>query len=56
MYTLKSRRLEIMVHDVEKKMKASTTDDEIIKLQQVKHQLDIAKVSINAFLGRIIVK
>lgn len=55
-YTLKSRRLEIMVHDVEKKMKASTTDDEIIKLQQVKHQLDIAKVSINAFLGRIIVK
>ncbi len=56
LYTLKSRRLEIMVHDVEKKMKASTTDDEIIKLQQVKHQLDIAKVSINAFLGRIIVK
>jgi DNA primase len=55
-YTLKSRRLEIMVHDVEKKMKASTTDDEIIQLQQVKHQLDIAKVSINAFLGRIIVK
>jgi DNA primase len=55
-YTLKSRRLEIMVHDVEKKMKASTTDDEIIQLQQVKHQLDVAKVSINAFLGRIIVK
>lgn len=55
-FTLKSRRLELMVHDIEKKMKESTSDDEIIQLQQMKHQLDKAKVNINAFLGRIIVK
>lgn len=55
-YTLKSRRLEIMVHEVEKKMKESTSDDDIIQLQQLKYELDKAKISINAFLGRIVVK
>jgi DNA primase len=55
-YTLKSRRLEIMVHDVEKQMKACTSDDEVIQLQQTKYQLDKAKISLNAFLGRIVVK
>ncbi len=55
-YTLKSRRLEMMVHDVEKRMKESTSDDEVIQLQQTKYQLDKAKISLNAFLGRIVVK
>ncbi len=37
-------------------MKESTSEDDIIQLQQLKYELDKAKVSINAFLGRIIVK
>lgn len=55
-YTLKSRRLEIMSDDIDKQMKESSSDEDIIILQQTKAELLKAKVSINKFLGRILVK
>ncbi|MCE9539293.1 MAG: toprim domain-containing protein [Bacteroidetes bacterium] len=55
-YTLKSCRIEIMINDINKQMKDCTSDDEIIQLQQVANQLLKAKISLNAFLGRIVVK
>ena len=55
-YTLVSRRLELMIFDVDKQMKEAKGDDEVISLLEIRHQLNQSKVSINSYLGRIIVK
>lgn len=54
--TLKACRLEIMLHDVKRKMKESASEEETNHLLQLAYQLNITKVSINKILGRILVK
>lgn len=55
-YALKSRRLEMMIHDIQKKIKEKPLEEELIALMQTQHQLLEAKKTFNALLGRIIVK
>ncbi len=55
-YALKSRRLEIMIHDIQKRLKENPQEEEMITLMQTQHQLLEAKKVFNALLGRIIVK
>ena len=55
-YTLASKRLETMIHDVEKQLKDCVKDEEIIQLQQLKMGLDKHKKEINLYLGRIVIK
>jgi DNA primase len=55
-YTLASKRLETMIHDLEKQIKETEKDDEVIQLLQVKMQLDKHKKDINFYLGRIVIK
>jgi DNA primase len=55
-YTLASKRLETMIHDVEKQIKESAQYEEIIQLQQIKMGLDQHKKEINSYLGRIVIK
>ncbi len=55
-YALKSRRLEIMIHDIQKRLKENPPEEELVQLMQTQHQLLEAKREFNALLGRIIVK
>jgi DNA primase len=55
-YALKSRRLEMMIHDIQKRLKENLLEEEIFTLMQTQHQLLEAKKTFNALLGRIIVK
>lgn len=55
-YALKSRRLEIMIHDIQKRLKEKPEEEEMITLMQTQHQLLEAKKIFNALLGRIILK
>jgi DNA primase len=55
-YALKSRRLEIMIHDIQKRLKEKPEEGEMITLMQTQHQLLEAKKVFNALLGRIILK
>ena len=55
-YALKSRRLEIMIHDNQKRLKEGPPEEELITLMQTQHQLLEAKKTFNALLGRIVVK
>jgi DNA primase len=55
-YTLASKRLETMIHDVEKQLKDCVKEEEIIQLQQLKMGLDKHKKEINLYLGRIVIK
>ncbi len=55
-YALKSRRLEMMIHEIQKKIKENPPEDELMALMQTQHQLLAAKRTFNALLGRIIVK
>jgi DNA primase len=55
-YALKSRRLEMMIHDIQKRIKETPPEEELMTLMQTQHQLLEAKKTFNALLGRIIVK
>jgi len=55
-YALKSRKLEMMIHDIQKRLKENPPDDEMMALMQTQHQLLKAKKTFNELLGRIIVK
>jgi DNA primase len=55
-YALKSRRLEIMIHDIQKRLKEKPEEKEMLTLIQTQHQLLEAKKTFNALLGRIILK
>lgn len=55
-YSLKSRKLEMMIHDIQKRLKENPPDDEMMTLMQTQHQLLKAKKIFNELLGRIIVK
>ncbi|MES2284754.1 MAG: DNA primase [Bacteroidota bacterium] len=55
-YALKSRRLEMMIHDIQKQLKENPPDDEMMTLMQTQHQLLKTKKELNILLGRIVVK
>lgn len=55
-YALKSRKLEIMIQDNQKRLKENPPEDEMMTLMQTQHQLLEAKKMFNALLGRIVVK
>ena len=55
-YALKSRKLEMMIHDIQTKLKDQPEEDELMTLMQTQHQLIEAKKTFNALLGRIILK
>ena len=55
-YALKSRRLEIMIHDIQKRLKENPAEEEMLTLMQTQHQLLEAKKVFNGLLGRIILK
>jgi len=55
-YALKSRRLEMMIHDIQKRLKENPPDEEMMTLMQTQHQLLKTKKELNVLLGRIVVK
>ena len=55
-YALKSRRLEMMIHDIQKRLKENPPDEELMALMQTQHQLLKTKKDLNVLLGRIVVK
>ena len=55
-YALKSRRLEMMINDIQKQLKENPTEEEMMILMQTQFQLLQAKKEFNKLLGRIIVK
>ncbi|HEY0030976.1 MAG TPA: DNA primase [Bacteroidia bacterium] len=55
-YALKSRKLEIMIHDIQKRIKENPPEEELMTLMQTQHSLLEAKKVFNALLGRIVVK
>ncbi len=55
-YALKSRRLEMMIGDIQKQLKENPTEEEMMTLMQTQFQLLQAKKEFNKLLGRIIVK
>jgi DNA primase len=55
-YALKSRKLEMMIHDIQKKLKENPPEEEQLTLIQTQHELLQAKKTFNALLGRIVLK
>jgi len=55
-YSLKSRKLEMMIHDNQKRLKEGPPEEEMMTLIMTQVQLLEAKKTLNALLGRIIVK
>jgi DNA primase len=55
-YALKSRRLEIMIYDIQKRLRENPAEDEMLTLMQTQHQLLEAKKVFNGLLGRIVLK
>jgi DNA primase len=55
-YALKSRKLEMMIQDNQKRLKENPPEDEMLTLMQTQQQLLEAKKIFNAMLGRIILK
>jgi len=55
-YALKSRKLEMMIHDNQKRLKENPPEEELITLIQAQQQLQEARKMFNALLGRIVVK
>ncbi len=55
-YALKSRRLEMMIHDIQKRLKENPAEEEMVTLMQTQHQLLEAKKVFNNLLGRIVLK
>ncbi len=53
---LKSRRLEMMIYDIQKKLQEKPSEEEQIQLMQTQHHLLEAKKTLNSLLGRIVVK
>ncbi len=55
-YSLKSRRIEIMIDDIQKRLKDNTNEEEYIELIQLHQNLLKAKKEFNSLLGRVVVK
>jgi DNA primase len=55
-YALKSRKLEIMIYDIQKRLKEKPPEEELMTLMQTQQQLLEAKKVFNALLGRIVLK
>jgi DNA primase len=55
-YALKSRKLEIMIQDTQKRLKENPPEEEMMTLMQTQVQLLEAKKMFNALLGRIVLK
>ena len=55
-YALKSRKLELMIHDIQLKLKENPPEEEMLTLMQTQQQLLQAKKTFNALLGRIVLK
>ncbi len=55
-YALKSRKLEIMMHDIQKRLKENLPDSEIIQLLQTHKLLKDAFIEFSSHLTRVIVK
>ncbi len=55
-YALKSRKLEIMIYDIQRQLKENPPEEKMILLMQTQHQLLEAKKTFNSLLGRIVVK
>jgi DNA primase len=55
-YSLKSRKLEMMIHTIQKKLKENPPEEELIQLLQTHQSLSEAYKTFNNLLGRIIVK
>lgn len=55
-YALKARKLEIMIQDIQKRLKENPPEEEMLTLMQTQQQLLEAKKVFNALLGRIVVK
>ncbi len=55
-YALKSRKIEMMIYDNQKRLKENPPEEELIALMQTQQQLLEAKKVFNGMLGRIVVK
>jgi DNA primase len=55
-YSLKSRKLEMMIHNIQKKLKENPPEEQLIPLLQTHQSLLEAYKAFNNLLGRIIVK
>ncbi len=55
-YALKSRKIEMMIVDIQKQLKENPPEEETMALIQTQHSLLEAKKTFNKLLGRIIVK
>lgn len=55
-YALKSRKLEMMIHDIQKRLKENPPEEELMTLMQTQFSLLEAKKVFNNLLGRIVVK
>jgi DNA primase len=55
-YALKSRKLELMINDIQKQIKENPPEEEIMVLIQTQNNLLNAKKEFNKLLGRIVVK
>ncbi|CAN5418974.1 DNA primase [soil metagenome] len=55
-YALKSRKLEIMIHDNQKRLKENPSEEEMMALMTTQQALLEAKKVFNSYLGRIVVK
>ena len=55
-YALKSRKLEMMIHDIQKKIKENPAEEELMTLMQTNKSLLEAFKVFNGLLGRIVVK
>ncbi|MBA3705076.1 MAG: DNA primase [Bacteroidetes bacterium] len=53
---LKSRRLEMMIQDIQKQLQEGVSEEKQIELMQTQHHLLQAKKILNSLLGRIVVK
>lgn len=55
-YALKSRKIEMMIYDIQKRLKENPPEDEMMTLMATQQALLQAKKEFNYFLGRIVVK
>ncbi len=55
-FALKIRKLEMMIHDNQKRLKENPPEEELMTLVQVQRQLQEAKKTFAALLGRIVLK
>ncbi|MFL5764598.1 MAG: DNA primase [Bacteroidia bacterium] len=55
-YALKSRKIEFMINDIQKRLRENPGEEEVITLLQTQQSLLGAKKAFNALLGRIVVK